>query len=138
MTAAELRDAAACARAAYVAAAEAIAKGDREAPTPEVLARLASEAARLEHEARRQTQRETWSEWRPQHAPHVVGRWTQRVFDDDGMPEEQRVEIRCEHPGCGAEFKRACISGLVQQHVQRFAIAHLHRDVFYVRPRKVE
>ena len=138
MKAAEFAAAAVRSRAAYVAAAEAVARGERDAPVPEVLARLASETARLEQEARRQAQRDTWSEWRPPYAPHVLGRWTQRVFDDDGLPEEQKVVVRCEFPGCGGVFERACTSGLVQQHVQRFAIVHLHRDVLYVRPRKVE
>ncbi len=106
--------------------------------TPEEVARAQAEAARLDREERRQASRDSWQEWRPDHAKHVVGTWNQRTFDDDGMPEEQTVKLRCEYPGCGAELVRKCSSGLVLQHVQRFAIVHLHRDVFHVRPRRVE
>lgn len=136
MNAAELGTKAAQARAAYAEAARKVALGERDAPTTSALAALSVEVARLETEARRQEARETWTEWRPAHAKHVVGRWNRRVFDDDGLPEEQTVAMVCEH--CKAEATRQCSSGLVQQHVQRFAIVHLHRDVFHVRPRKVE
>ncbi len=133
MKAIEWASAAEKARMKYVEAAELVAKTGRGA---EALPALATEAARTEYEGRKQLARETWSEWRPAHASHVVGRWTQRVFGDDGMPEEQKIVITCEH--CKHEHKMGCTSGLVQSHVQRFAFVHLHRDVFHVRPRKVE
>jgi hypothetical protein len=123
------------ARAKYVETVERYAAGRA---TVEEVAKAQADAAEVERAARRQALRETWTEWRPDHAKHVVGAWTARVFDDDGMPEEQTVKMRCEYPGCGATMVRKCSSGLVQQHVQRFAIVHLHRDVFHVRPRRVE
>lgn len=123
------------ARQAYLDAAAAVARGERDIK-PEKLADLAAEAARADVEARKATLRETWTEVRPPAAPHVLGRFTRRTFDESGLPEEQTVEARCEHPGCGATFRRMCSSGLVQEHIARFAVVHLHRDVFYQRPRK--
>lgn len=134
-SAAERATEASRAREAYVAAAEAVARGDRDVK-PENLAPLAAAAAEAELEARKQALRETWTEVRPPAAPHVVGRFNRRTFDEDGIPEEQLVEARCEHPGCGGAFKRRCSSGLVQEHIARFATVHLHRDIFHVRPRK--
>lgn len=134
MNARELTTKAAAARAAYIEAAEKVARGDRDADAS-ALPALAAVAAQAEQDARVQTMRETWSAWTPAHAPHVTGKWTQRVFDSDGMPEEQRVVIDCKV--CGAHYERGCTSGLVQSHIQRFSFVHLHRDVFHVRPRKV-
>lgn len=125
MTAAEWARKAAETRAAYVALAEAVARGDRGAD-PTHLGKLAEAAGRAEYEGRKQARRETWGEWRPPSAPHVLGRWTLRVLGDDGMPEEQQVAIVCEH--CKAEYKRPCTSGLVKSHVQRFAIVHAHPE----------
>lgn len=121
------------ARAAYVEAAEAVARGERAGGD---LPALSAAAAAAELEARKAVLRETWTEVRPPAAPHVLGRFNRRTFDDDGMPEEQLVEAKCEHPGCGATFKRRCSSGLVQEHIARFATVHLHRDIFHVKPRK--
>lgn len=135
MNAKEWGDKAAAARAAYIEAAEKVARGDRDAD-PASLVRLSAEAGLAEYEARKQTLRETWSSWTPANAPHVTGKWTQRVFDDDGLPEEQRVVIDCER--CGAHYERGCTSGLVQSHIQKFTFVHLHHDVFHVTPRKVE
>jgi len=132
-TAAELGAEAVRARGAYVAAADTVARGERGAGD---LAALAAAAASVELEARKQALRETWTEVRPPAAPHVIGRFNRRTFDEDGMPEEQLVEARCEHAGCGGTFKRRCSSGLVQEHIARFATVHLHRDAFHVRPRK--
>lgn len=112
------------ARARYVDQANQVAAGRGDAAE---LGKLAGEVARLEQEARRETARSKMSEpWSPPHAPHVTGRWTQRVFDDDGIPEEQTVVAKC--ATCGAEFKRACASGHVRAHVMRFALVHHHRE----------
>ena len=135
MNAREWGDRAMQALAAYTAEAEKVARGDRDAD-PAALVRLAEEAARADREARQQAKRETFNEWRPDHAPHVLGRWSLRVFDDDGMPEEQKVVITCDL--CGGRFERGCSSGLVQAHISRFAVVHLHRDALFVKPRKVE
>lgn len=113
------------ARAAYEAAARTAAEGRSTASFSDDLAKLAIEAARLETEARRQVARDDWSSWTPDHAPHVTGRWTQRIIGDDGMPEPQRVECKCSK--CGAEYKASCASGRAQEHIQRFAIVHLHK-----------
>lgn len=122
-------DAAKKARAAYEEAARreaTVGFGERRGAVQTVdLAVLAAEAARLEIEARRQVARDEWSTWVPDHAPHVMGRWTQRVIGDDGMPEPQRVEIKCAK--CAAEYKTTCSSGRVQEHIQRFSIVHLHK-----------
>lgn len=121
-------DAAKKARAAYEDAArrEGTAPfGERRGSVAVDLAALAAEATRLEIEARRQVARDEWSTWVPDHAPHVMGRWTQRVIGDDGMPEPQRVEIKCAK--CDAEYKTTCSSGRVQEHIQRFSIVHLHK-----------
>lgn len=135
MNAKEWGDRAAQARAAYIEAAEKVARGDRDADAAS-LPMLAAAAGGAEYEARKQEMRETWSSWTPAHATHVTGRWTQRVFDDDGLPEEQRVVIDCS--ACGAHYERGCTSGLVQSHIQRFTYVHLHYDVFHVPNRKVE
>lgn len=123
------------ARAAYIQAAEAIAKGEAPSSPLHELAEIASKA---DINARRQMLRETWVEVRPLASLHVVGRFTRRVVDDDGIPEEQHVIAHCTFAGCGATFERKCASGLVQEHIARFAVVHLHRDVFHMRPRKVE
>ena len=90
--------------------------------------RAAAEHAKQSHEEARAVHRETWKDWTPEHAKHVIGRWTTRTFDDSGMPEEQRVECVCSWPGCGAVWKGSCSSGRVKEHVARFAHVHLHRN----------
>jgi len=127
---------AALSRAAYVAAAEKVARGDRDAVATAVLGAMAAGAAADEVEARRAVQRETRTEWRPDFAKHVVGSWNRRTFDDDGLPEEQTIEMRCDH--CGTTAQRKCASGLPMSHVQRFTVVHLHRDALYERERKPE
>jgi hypothetical protein len=59
-------------------------------------------------------------------APHVRGEWTERTYDEDGLPEEQSVTIVCGE--CKGVHRMKCTSGLAREHVQRFARAHLHRD----------
>lgn len=107
------------AREAYTEAAQAVASGRGD---PKALAALARAAAEEEWQARLARARETWTEWSPASVPHVKGRWTQRVIDTDGLPEEQMIEATC--TGCGAVFKRTCTSGLVKSHVLRFAHVH--------------
>jgi hypothetical protein len=64
-----------------------------------------------------------WVKYSPAFAAHVRGRYTARVADEDGIPEEQKVEARCFT--CDAPFKRTCSSGLVTQHIDRFARVHV-------------
>jgi hypothetical protein len=66
-----------------------------------------------------------WLEYSPAWAPHVKGRFQERDVDEDGLPDEAPVEARCET--CGATFKRRCSSGLMRQHIAKFALVHLHR-----------
>lgn len=71
-----------------------------------------------------------WVEWSPPKAPWVKGRYTERTFDADGLPEEQEVEVRCEHPGCDSPgvWRRRCSSGQVRGHIATYALVHAHRD----------
>jgi len=77
-------------------------------------------------------------EYRPDMAPHVVGRYEPRVFDaEEGRWEEQVIELSCEHPACKAvafPLRRKCDSGRVREHVARFALGHIHRDPFAGNP----
>ncbi len=66
-------------------------------------------------------------EFRPRWASHCVGTYEARVFDEDGVPEPQRIDMLCEH--CGATFRTTCNSGAVRAWVNRFATQHLHKDV---------
>lgn len=61
-----------------------------------------------------------WEAYSP--ALHIVGRFTRLTKDEDGIAEEQRIEARCLH--CDTPFKRTCSSGLVTQHIDRFAAVH--------------
>lgn len=95
---------------------------------------LKAAALGLGHEQRKETRKRaegTEEEWRPPHAPHVVGRYGPRLVDEEtGMPEAQTVRCVCEYPGCGATWQTQCASGRVREHVQRFGTVHLHRDPF--------
>lgn len=71
---------------------------------------------------------ESWVEWTPGFARHVVGRYTVRTFDEDGIPEPQRVEAVCNV--CGARWQGQCLSGQVRTHIARFGAVHAHRDPF--------
>lgn len=64
-------------------------------------------------------------EWMPAWAPHVRGYYYDRPLDEDGIPEDAEVGATCET--CKAVFKRRCASGMMRQHIARFAMAHLHR-----------
>lgn len=69
---------------------------------------------------------ESWVEWRPGFALHVIGRYTVRTFDEDGNPEPQRIEAAC--GVCGATWQGQCLSGQVRTHIARFGAVHAHRD----------
>ena len=88
-----------------------------------------------------------WVEWSPDSAPHVKGRYeSDREIGPSGMPDPQQViavcavcKARCKcQPDrlchCGAEWRTACSTGAVRQHIARFAAVHLHRDPFKVPP----
>lgn len=120
------------AREAYVALASRAASGDASV-TSEMLAAAAVAATKAESAAMIEVQRGTWDGWIPPYAPHVRGRWTRRIINDDGFPEPQNVEMICTE--CNATWKTICTSGLVHGHIQRFALVHLHKDVFGVVPR---
>ena len=68
-----------------------------------------------------------WRTYRPQHAPHVVGRYERRTFDQEAqMFRDQRIEMTCER--CGATWQTTCATGQVRTHIMRFGTVHLHRD----------
>ena len=70
---------------------------------------------------------ESWIEWSPGFAKHVLGRYTVRTFDPEtGLPEPQRIEARCSV--CGATWQGECLSGQVRTHIARFGSVHAHRD----------
>jgi hypothetical protein len=73
--------------------------------------------------------------WGPAWAPHVQGSWEDRTLDEDGLPQEAHVEAACSE--CGATYQRTCTSGLMRDHIARFALVHVHRDSFtHPLPRK--
>jgi hypothetical protein len=98
-----------------------------------MIAAAASVAAAADLAARVDVERNTWDMWIPPYATHVEGKWTRRVVNEEGFPEPQKVEMTCSQ--CGASWKTVCTSGLVHGHIQKFALVHLHRDVFNVTPR---
>lgn len=65
------------------------------------------------------------TEWRPEFAPHVRGRYEEAVVED-GERQPQRFECDCEK--CGAHYQNVCTSGAVRTRIVRFAAVHLHRD----------
>lgn len=69
---------------------------------------------------------DTWVDFSPPWAPHVKGSYTDRTFDEDGLPEEQKVRATC--TVCGTVFQRTCASGQVRTHITTFARLHVHRD----------
>lgn len=109
------------ARVAYQAAQLASSQGRAGREDVDV-ARV--EVERAERAVR--SARDAVVEWRPPNARHVVGRWERRRMGEDGMPEPQTIV--CECAVCGATWRGECTSGLVRQHVQRFALVHAHRD----------
>jgi hypothetical protein len=56
-------------------------------------------------------------------AAHVSGSFEPRTIDDTGLPEEASVEAVC--TVCGATFQRKCSSGLMREHIKRFALVHM-------------
>jgi hypothetical protein len=75
-----------------------------------------------------------WDEWRPPFAPHVLGRYTRRVWDaEEGKHEPQTVTATCET--CREVYgPTTCDSGRVRSKVDTFALGHLHRDAMDPRP----
>lgn len=71
-------------------------------------------------------QQRSAEQWRPPFAPHVLGEYERRRFDEDGLPEPQLVVAVCEK--CGARWQTQCSTGQVRTHISRFATIHLHRD----------
>ncbi len=69
-------------------------------------------------------------DWSPAWAPHILGKYDERTFTDDGLPEEQKVIVFC--TVCKTTWKTTCTSGSVRQHIQRFAYIHQHNDPFEV------
>lgn len=71
---------------------------------------------------------EPWIEFRPKWCPHVRGEYTPRVYDPDaGQMQQQKWRATCEK--CNEKWGPVlCDSGMVTQHIARFALAHLHRD----------
>ncbi len=65
----------------------------------------------------------------PPFAPHVVGRYTRREYDEvRGVYEPQTVTAECRE--CGGRYGPAeCASGQPRGHIDRWAVEHLHRDV---------
>lgn len=63
-----------------------------------------------------------WVAFSPRWAPHVKARYTPASYDEDGNLEPVRIDIRCEK--CGAIYRRECRTGLVGQHIDRFAHTH--------------
>jgi hypothetical protein len=133
MKAVELWTEAAKARNEYLSLATRAARGERV--DTQQLAILAKAVVEAERQARAQQAREHVTRWRPPAAPHVEGEWTDRVFDERGMPEPQLIKMRCEK--CGETWQTQCTSGLVRNHIQRFALIHLHRDVLNHVPKKI-
>jgi hypothetical protein len=67
-------------------------------------------------------------DWVPSFAPaHIHGWYDERQYDaEDGLPETQAWGATCDV--CRHEHKGQCDSGRVRQHIQRFALVHLHSD----------
>lgn len=122
------------ARARYLELARLKARDDESVTAAEMTA-AATEATVAEYRARRAQVQSTWTEWKaPPRYEHVWGRWSARVFDPEtGMPEPQKVAMGCS--SCGQEWQTTCASGHVQAHIQKFAVQHLHADVFGYVPR---
>lgn len=72
-------------------------------------------------------------EYRPAFASHVVGVISPRVWDAEEQTfEEQTIKMTCEK--CSQTMKRVCTSGRALEHVARFALGHMHRDVLARNP----
>ncbi len=62
----------------------------------------------------------------PPWATHVTGTFNERKLDEDGKPEPQVIDMVCTI--CKATWKTTCESGAVRAHIQKFGLAHAHRD----------
>lgn len=70
-----------------------------------------------------------WRQYRPHFAPHVLGEYEPRTFNDEvKMHNPQTIRMKCEQ--CGTKWATVCSTGQVRVHIQRFAVRHLHRDPF--------
>lgn len=73
-----------------------------------------------------------WFNYSPDWAPHVKGRYEERFVDQEtSLPDPQHIEARCEHPDCAGKdtlWKGTCMSGSVRTWINKYALAHLHRD----------
>ena len=74
------------------------------------------------------------TEYRPKWASHVKGTYSERQYDEGGIPEPQLVQCWCEWPECGAYWQIHCETGATRAHIARFASVHIHKDVFAPRP----
>lgn len=70
-------------------------------------------------------------QWSPPFALHVVGEYDRRTFDEDGLPEPQKVVMDCKR--CGAHWETMCSTGQVRAHISRFGMVHLHSDPLKVK-----
>jgi hypothetical protein len=68
----------------------------------------------------------SWISWRPDWAPHIDGRYTERETNEKGLGEAQKVEMTCNT--CGASWQTWCASGAVRGHISKFAFVHTHAD----------
>ena len=69
-----------------------------------------------------------WIFWSPPWAPHVQGRYEMRRYDAELKRfEPQLVVAVCTN--CGHDWRASCESGLVRDHISRFAAIHLHQRV---------
>lgn len=66
----------------------------------------------------------------PPWAPHVTGSYGEREFEEANDGTMQLVPIRIDMSCslCNATHRHVCPSGAVHQWIQRFALAHVHRD----------
>ena len=69
-------------------------------------------------------------QWSPQLAPHVVGRYAKRSYDENNFPKPQPFEVRCEV--CKQKWASMCTTGQVRSRFVEFSTRHLHRDPFVV------
>lgn len=108
----------------YEAVSAAFNRGEASGPELVAAAQAFSAASEAERRARALARTE---EFRPPHAPHVLGRYGLPTIDPETrMPEPVRVECVCER--CGARWQTLCASGRTREHVMRFGSVHLHAD----------
>jgi hypothetical protein len=74
--------------------------------------------------------------WSPQMAPHVVGQFAARAFDENGFPKPQPFEVVCTR--CKQKWASMCTTGQIRSHVVSFATRHLHRDPLEQHPPRRE